>query len=360
MSSLSPPGRDINQTFLYTSPFHKDLEKMNIGITQPETTSIDSFNKIYHSSNDLFILSLNCCSLLSKLNDIQIFISSLLLKPDILCLQEIFYVPPDFDLGIPGYTFHSKQRKNSRGGGVGILVRDKFKSEEILSPFNENIFECIALKISDSESSFIIANFYRPPRGNLDEFNEVYINFLENINQINLPSFIVCDSNIDILEKTKISSGFIESSLSLGFVNFINQATRIIYPAISGIDQVFTNSPTLISNAGVLLDSPSDHFFTYIMVYKNKKVNKEHSNIMHRNFSKNKIITINIPAVFVEPGYYENEHEKNTFSRRFETIQQPSLIHWVGKKEGYIMDIDKQSIEIDGGGQRGELFNFSY
>ena len=33
-------------------------------------------------------------------------------------------------------------------------------------------------------------------------------------------------------------------------------------------------------------------------------------------------ITINIPAVFVKPGYYENEHEKNTFSRRFETFQQ--------------------------------------
>ena len=94
------------------------------------------------------------------------------------------------------------------------------------------------------------------------------------------------------------------------------------------------------------------------------------------------IITINIPAVFVEPGYYENEHEKNTFSRCFETFQQIfwpsrwkvekrwekvffcqyikiywrdkdvgilvilcliynlSLIHWVGKKEGYDMNIE--------------------
>ena len=31
-------------------------------------------------------------------------------------------------------------------------------------------------------------------------------------------------------------------------------------------------------------------------------------------------ITINILSVFVEPGYYENEHEKNTFSQ--ETLRK--------------------------------------
>ena len=286
MNSLNSDGKDIDR-FTLISPYFEDMEKLNIGIPQPESFNTDSFNSKYRHYNGLFMLSLNCCSLLSKLDDIRSNLNYLDKKPDVVCLQEIFHIPDDLDLGFQGYNFFSKQRSLGKGGGVGFIVSDRYQTEILDSPFIENIFESIIIKIKDNDSSYIIANFYRPPKSNADTFFHTYSDFLEYVSSFNLPTFIFCDSNIDILKKDKNSLNLINSSLSFGFVNYINQATRVIFPSASGLDQAFSNKPDIVSSSGILVDSPSDHFFTYIIIKTDSVKYQRFS--MHRNYSEKKI-----------------------------------------------------------------------
>ena len=207
--------------------------------------------------------------------------------PDVFALQEIFHIPENFDLDFPGYTFFSRQRKLSRGGGVGFLVKNELIVDEIDSPFVEGLFESILLKVRTDKKTFIVGNFYRPPKGDLCSFNSLYSEFLEMINDLSLTSFVFCDSNLNLLKKDAHQIDFFNNNIAFGFVNFINNATRVIPPALSGIDQIFTNVPSKVLNAGIITDSPSDHFFTFLII--NETSVRDNHTQFSRNFSRGNV-----------------------------------------------------------------------
>ena len=104
----------------------------------------------YFISNELvnrlktgtYFLSLNCCSLLSKFDNIKMFISQFAQNlPVAILLQEIHKFPDFFDPCIDGFNFFHKKRLENKGGGVGIYVRNDFSVKEFDTPFDENEFE---------------------------------------------------------------------------------------------------------------------------------------------------------------------------------------------------------------------------
>ena len=282
-----------NQTFTVKSPFLKNLIDLNINVPEPMSLDIQNFDKLLSRDSKLCIMSLNCCSLLSKILDLKSIISEFNRTPDIICLQEIFYFPDNFDINLDNYVFYFKQRSFSRGGGVGIYVHKRFQVEILNSDFAESIFESILIKLKYDDKSWILGNFYRPPKSSFETFSNLYVKFLDYINSFNIRSYICCDSNIDLLKVNETQSDFFECNLSFGFVNVINQATRFAFPSKTAIDQIFTNDVNSICNSGIITESPSDHFFTFLFVSDQFKCKISENVFYSRDFRNSKIELFN-------------------------------------------------------------------
>ncbi len=92
---------------------------------------------------------MNVHSLRDKQDDLKIILQTFHDKGIIihcLLLCETFLID-DFThlVNIPGYSFIYKNRRNTRRGGVGILIRDEihFTVREDLSTFKEVEFEAV-------------------------------------------------------------------------------------------------------------------------------------------------------------------------------------------------------------------------
>ena len=96
-----------------------------------------------------------------------------------------------------------KPRIHKRGGGVGILVSDelrcnevknlKFKSEEFESCFVE-----VALR---NGNSLLVGSMYRPPNTETDKFNDEYNDIICKIKRRNYTHLVLSmDHNLDFLK----------------------------------------------------------------------------------------------------------------------------------------------------------------
>ena len=289
----------MNSNRLLKCFYYNDLKDFHFDISDSLFYSSEEFAKSYKT--DHLILSLNCCSLLSKLEEIKLFINTFgNNSPIAIALQEIHRFQEHMIPNIKGYNFYFNMRTTNKGGGVGIFVRDDFIIDILESSFHENILESICLKVTQNKESFIICNFYRPPSANIDTSIDLISELFTSLSLYNLPVLVTCDSNIDVLKKGNIRQTFLGETLSTGFINHINIATRICPPSMSSIDQLFSNNPNLITNSGVFIDSPSDHFWTFI--------------------------SLNMDL----PGKHNNESLKRIFSQQNIDIFRDSLknVHW--------------------------------
>ena len=235
-------------------------QNIDIDLTPSFYSSSDDFKR--KNNSDMLIISLNCCSLLSKLDDIKLFLDTFGDNlTDIIALQEIFNFQ-NFNVPcIKGYNVFYKTRKLNKGGGVGIFVREDFLVQQLQFPFVDNVVESLCLKVTKDSNSFIICNFYRPPSANVESSMNIISDIFSTLTNLNMPSFIACDSNINILKNN--SATLLEEAMGSGFINHINIATRIGSLSASGIDQIFSNCPDKINKSGTFIESPSDHFWTY-------------------------------------------------------------------------------------------------
>ena len=255
----------LNNDPSLTSMLYKDDDNHFDELYSNSTKYFDGKTFALNLNNiSAYYLSLNCCSLLSKIEEVKLFLNEVRFKlPEVILLQEIFTFPDFFDPYIPGYNFYHKKRSKSKGGGVGVYVRTYYDVEEIPSIFNENVFESIALKIKNPDKTYGICNFYRPPQSDFHDFLDSFSQTCHDMNNLGIPLIIACDSNVNILKDNFQQKSFIGEALSNGFVNFITSATRISHNSKSAIDQMFSNSPCLIKQSGIIIDSPSDHFWTF-------------------------------------------------------------------------------------------------
>ena len=249
-----------------------------------EETFVNSFS----NKKDGIILNINIQSLQSKFSQLSEFLFDLSAKNveiDLISIQETWNITDSSKICIPGFQkFVFKTRNNSRGGGVGFYVREgiKFKIIDELSPFHEKVFESLTIEVElEGDKKTLFTSLYRPPGNNsvltpneqINSFFEYYEQLLSEISIYNKDSYILTDSNIDLLSlnRNTNSSRLVELSLSHGFLNLITKASRMNKNSYSLIDQIFTNSDSKNFNSGVLLSDISDHFFTFSSISKKAK-----------------------------------------------------------------------------------------
>ncbi len=231
------------------------------------------------SKDYLAMCSLNCQSLNSKHVDINNFLTHLEMKNEnmhFLGIQEVWQahlINPNL-IKFKGYKLFTKTRVNSRGGGVGFIIRDYFHCEELYENFFvENIFEIMVLKVKYLGNEYILLNCYRPPHNSnsdLKSFFEFFDNLLDQIHQDhnNTPLFVFGDYNINLFAAAADPSGpaarFLETLAFNGILNLVSRATRVTLDSFSLIDIIGTNCFfSDLVGAGVICTDISDHYMPF-------------------------------------------------------------------------------------------------
>lgn len=162
---------------------------------------------------------------------------------------------------IPNYNFEKRHRKNGKGGGVALYVKDSInyiRRTDLESQELENIV--IEIVLSTSKNIFI-TTLYKPPQSSKylqNNFNELFNEFLMHLSDESKECILLGDLNCDFLKPADNK----EMKLTLseyGFTQIIKDATRVTKETKTLIDIIATNRPETIANSTVIQSSISDH-----------------------------------------------------------------------------------------------------
>lgn len=225
------------------------------------------------SKDSLSVLQINCRSLPKNFQSIETLILNLSSKPSVICLSETWLNDENYIFyNIEGYKLFSKSRPNKRGGGVGIYVSNGFDCTIKADQTNclDNICETILLDISYRSCKYTIISLYRPPSGDLNEFNSALSLFLDsNMRTFKGNTVIAGDFNIDLLktEQHSDSNGFFDTMLLHGFVPTITRPSRITESSFTLIDNIFVNCFSDSYSSGLIYENFSDHLPTFTNIF---------------------------------------------------------------------------------------------
>ena len=175
------------------------------------------------------ILFANIRSIRKNFGDLLELLESLDHIFSLIILNETWLEASEHDLfQIEGYDIFSAPR-NRHGGGVLIYVKQNIHAlpQDHLTHTNL-FFESIFLKIKLNSKTLTIGTVYRPPSNShnindlLGEFNNKILSILPSSN-----CMIFGDLNIDSFNNGNQISNFITEMSNRGFVNLIDQPTRV-------------------------------------------------------------------------------------------------------------------------------------
>lgn len=162
---------------------------------------------------------------------------------------------------IRGYTFIRCDRYNGQGGGVWLYIKDGIdyiRRNDLENTDTESIW--IEIKIKNSKP-IIFGNIYRPPDSSqhlLKNFDIVLSKTLKNVDNENKESIIMGDLNVNYLidnDHQEIKDIFKDN----GFMQIIENPTRVTHTSATLIDIVQVNNKRNISYNSVIPAGLSDH-----------------------------------------------------------------------------------------------------
>ena len=260
-----------------------DFEGYEDLLNECDYVNLEDMNNTVVSKSDLSIYQLNIRSLLHKFTNLKNTINLLENKNiflDLISLCETHLT----DLKEPlcelnGYKLESNNRKQKKGGGVCIYVRDTYKyvRRNDLEIFLEGRLESCIVEIVCPKKNVILCSLYRPPSGSLLEFNRQYKQLLAKIKSERKEIVMSGDFNIDLLklDKNKASQEFLDSSLECKLLPTVTKPTRVTHSTATLIDNVFLSENLTRSYKTILLtDDISDHV-SVVTSLQNRRVGKK-------------------------------------------------------------------------------------
>jgi exonuclease III len=244
-------------------------------IHSPYYSNEEAIQVLCNNKNVFKLLSLNCQSLCAKFDQLQIYLnyySNNKCPFPVICLQET-WLSADHDitqLQLEGYKFIYKPKLSSLHGGVAFYVKESMDIKVLPVVVNDELCDSLFIEIDlnncvQSKGKVVLGNIYRPPRENVNNYNnfieclEETISVFQNTTQVAL----VGDFNFDLLkihQKDHINN-FFETLLSCGFFPKITLPTRITEQTKTLIDNCFVKSLNSLSEttSGILYQNISDH-----------------------------------------------------------------------------------------------------
>ena len=161
------------------------------------------------------VLSLNCQSIHSKFDSLQILVEDLKQHDCVIsaiCLQET-WLDDDSELSyynIPGYTCVSQGKYCSAHGGLVIYIHNTINYDLNILSHQFDTHEGIFLKVlnKNNNKDMYIGNVYRPPRHNdselsIQNFIDELSPTLDNITRSGSNIILTGDFNIDLVKLMK-------------------------------------------------------------------------------------------------------------------------------------------------------------
>ena len=171
---------------------------------------------------------------------------------------------------VTGFKAIFASRKKKGGGGVALLVREglTYRERSDLGTFKEGVFESVFVEVVRGEGrrNELIGVVYRPPGGDVSEFNAEMVSILGKIK--NDVSYIMGDFNIDLLKVNNHapSNDFMSTFTASSFFPLISLPTRLTDTTATLIDNIWTNNIVTQCRSGLVTVRLSDHLpvFTFV------------------------------------------------------------------------------------------------
>ena len=204
------------------------------------------FSKNINCSKDIFsLMHINARSINKNIETIYQMLSSLRVSFDIIGISETWISEPNDLIQIEDYKFICNGRKNRKGSGVGLYIKDdkNYKVRKDLGIHNEDIMESLFIEIINEKNKIIAGIIYRAPDSDVKCFLERITEITAKINLENKKCYLLGDFNIDLLgvNNSGILGEFLVILYSSFFKPLIGKPTRITKNTVTLIDNIFTN-----------------------------------------------------------------------------------------------------------------------
>ena len=231
---------------------------------------VDNLDHLATDPTELTIVQWNTRGILGKVSDLH---KLLRLQPkqrqiDICIVSETWLNDRSQKLvQIPGYQLVCNNRKNRKGGGVGILISNhiKFRERKDLTN-NTNVTENCFIEILSSKGNIIVGSLYRPPNTVEDRFHELIDYVLESSNKESKQLILGMDHNLDLLQSHRHSGTnlFLDKMINNCCLPLITKPSRITKNSSTLIDNIFVSKGLQTDvESGLLINDCSDHLPCY-------------------------------------------------------------------------------------------------
>ena len=268
-----------------------EYESSEINMSQYYNTD-EIINVIQNNPTAFTVLSLNCQSLPSKLDQLKLYLATLKqnsLLFSAICLQET-WLSDASDLSLlqlDDYTLLNRNSSISSHGGIAIYLRKDYSFSHIDLNHSSTVWDGQFIKITDTNTNkkLVLGNLYRPPRdnnANYTIFMEELALILDSINNITDEAVIAGDFNIDLLKinEKPIFDEYYNMVVGSGFHPQITLPTRLTENNATLIDNFLCKlslNCSRTSRTGILLNNISDHqpyFISFDFIQPQIKVPK--------------------------------------------------------------------------------------
>ena len=243
-----------------TDPIYEKLRK-ECNFHQPFSLKQHCVNLSMTSS--LNIIHLNIRSLVSKLDDLQLFLKSTNVDWQIICLSESWLSKELESLyGLDTYKSFFMSRANKSAGGSAIYIKTGLQPQ----PLNPPVFKtaevvCVELNYNQNQK-VVVCQVYRAPNTNVILFMEEMERCLSWLDTQRKSVFISGDFNLDLfsINSNQAAQMFFNLMCSFGFLPTISKTTRHTNSSDTLIDNIFSNRLRAVNTSGIIVNDLSDHF----------------------------------------------------------------------------------------------------
>lgn len=251
-------------------------------------TPVDIINKDLENYRDYFVIGhLNARSLNKNITELKAIMAET--DFDAVSISESWLrsrTPKD-RFFIDGYKIFRQDRKNKRGGGVCIYVREEFECKRIKIPNSPESPEMLWVEVLVNHKKLAIGTLYKAPNIPCKTFYDAYDSLVYIFSKYEDP-ILTGDFNVNMLDKEspdfkKLNDSIIEP---FDFKQIIDKPTRITDKSKTLIDLLFVKDSNSVKTFGLCdASGVSDHFFIY-MAYNIKKPKFQPVTVTRRDFRK--------------------------------------------------------------------------
>ena len=291
---------------LNRSPKYSELDASLLN-DKCDYTEVESCLNLNPNNYNLLTLQLNVRSLLAhqhELNKLLCALEKRNSKIDIVLLCETFLAKNAINMvRIPVYTHVGNYRKERKGGGVSILIREgiSYTRRPDLDIFDEGKTESVFIELlSKNGKKIVIGSLYIPPNTDIPQFSANIANIISKNKsckgKIVLEIIIGMDYNVDLLKcgDHRSTQTFIDDLNSLNLLPTITRPTRITSYSATLIDNIYVSEQLHRDfDSTIMLHDISDHLPVLTMLKQTKMINKELLKFKSRCLNESNVRDIN-------------------------------------------------------------------